>query len=145
MDAQTQPNEVRVQLLGLQRLTMPELNEKWKLLFHKEPPEYGEVFMRRRLAHRIQELAYGGLSDAAQKKIESVNGKLKRSTVSNIRIGTLLVRTWRDRKYEVRVCKDGFEWNGQIFGSLSATARAITGVNRNGYEFFGIKEKRKHD
>lgn len=140
MDAQTQQSEVRAQLLNLQHLAMPALTEKWKLLFHKEPPEYGEVFMRRRLAHRIQELAYGGLSDAAQKKLNSVNGKIRR-THSGLRVGTVIVRTWRDSKYEVRVCKDGFEWNGQIFNSLSATARAITGVNRNGYEFFGIKDK----
>ncbi|MPM24894.1 hypothetical protein SDC9_71382 [bioreactor metagenome] len=140
MDAQPQPNEVRTQLLNLQHLAMPELTEKWKLLFHKKPPEYGEVFMRRRLAHRIQELAYGGLSDAAQKKLNSVNEKIRR-THSGLRVGTVIVRTWRDSKYEVRVCKDGFEWNGQLFNSLSATARAITGVNRNGYEFFGIKDK----
>src|SRR5574344_1084073 len=140
MDAQTQSNEVRAQLLNLQHLAMPELTEKWKLLFHKAPPEYGEVFMRRRMAHRIQELAYGGLSDAAQKKLNSVNGKIRR-THSGLRVGTVIVRTWRDVKYEVRVCKDGFEWNNQIFNSLSATARAITGVNRNGYEFFGIKDK----
>lgn len=140
MDAQTQPNEVRTQLLNLQHLAMPELTEKWKLLFHKKPPEYGEIFMRRRLAHRIQELAYGGLSDAAQKKLNSVNGKIRR-THSGLRVGTVIVRTWRDSKYEVRVCKDGFEWNGQLFNSLSATAHAITGVNRNGYEFFGIKDK----
>lgn len=43
MDAQTQPNEVRTQLLNLQHLAMPELTEKWELLFHKQPPEYGEV------------------------------------------------------------------------------------------------------
>ena len=140
MDAQTQSNEVRAQLLNLQHLAMPELTEKWKLLFHKQPPEYGEIFMRRRLAHRIQELAYGGLSDAAQKKLNSVNGKIRR-THSGLRVGMVIVRTWRDSKYEVRVCKDGFEWNGQLFNSLSATARAITGVNRNGYEFFGIKDK----
>lgn len=140
MDAQTQTNEVRAQLLNLQHLGIPDLTEKWKLLFHKKPPEYGEIFMRRRLAHRIQELAYGGLSDAAQKKLNSVNGKIRR-THSGLRVGTVIVRTWRDSKYEVRVCKDGFEWNGQLFNSLSATAHAITGVNRNGYEFFGIKDK----
>lgn len=140
MDAQTQQSEVRAQLLNLQHLAMPELTEKWKLLFHKKPPEYGEIFMRRRLAHRIQELAYGGLGDAATRKLNSVNGKIRR-THSGLRVGTVIVRTWRDSKYEVRVCKDGFEWNGQLFNSLSATARAITGVNRNGYEFFGIKDK----
>ncbi len=139
MDSLTTPDNVREQLLVLQRMELPELVEKWKNLFHKEPPEYGEVFMRRRLAHRIQELFYGGLSDTARRKLNSVNGKVRRSN-SGLRLGTVIVRTWRDAKYEVRVCKDGFEWNGQIYNSLSATARAITGVNRNGYKFFGIKE-----
>lgn len=143
MDAQPPTNEVRAQLLNLQHMTLPELSEKWRLLFHREPPKYGEVFMRRRLAHRIQELAYGGLSDAAQKKLDSVNDKINR-TNSGLRIGTVIVRTWRDKKYEIRVCKDGFEWDGRIFNSLSATARTITGVNRNGYKFFGIKG-RNHD
>ena len=119
---------------------MEELIEKWKILFHKDPPQYGEVFMRRRLAHRIQELAYGGLSDAAIKKINSINGPVFR-THTRLRIGTVIVRTWHDVKYEVRVCKEGFEWNGQIYSSLSAVARMITGTNRNGFTFFGIRDK----
>ena len=46
MDAQTQPNEVRTQLLNLQHLAMPELTEKWKLLFHKKPWEEVETALR---------------------------------------------------------------------------------------------------
>ena len=137
-------NGVRSELLALQRLALPQLIEKWRLLFNTEPPKYGEVFMRRRLAYRIQELAYGGLSNEAVKKIESVNGQVRRAH-TGLRIGTLIVRTWRDKKYEVRVCRDGYEWDGRVFGSLSAVARAITGVNRNGKLFFGIKDGVKHD
>ena len=54
MDTINSTASVRSQLLGLQHLTMEELIEKWKMLFHKDLPQYGEVFMRRRLAHRIQ-------------------------------------------------------------------------------------------
>jgi hypothetical protein len=36
------------------------------------------------------------------------------------------------------VAADGFEWNGRIFRSLSAVARAITGVNWSGPRFFGL-------
>ena len=145
MESQTPMTDaVRDDLLALQHLTMPELIEKWRLLFNREPPKYGELFMRRRLAYRIQELAYGGLSDAAKRKIESVNGNVRR-THTGLRIGTLIVRTWRDVKYEVRVCRDGFEWNGKVFKSLSAVARAITGVNRNGHLFFGVKDRVKND
>lgn len=137
-------NGVRSELLALQRLEMPQLIEKWRLLFNTEPPKYGEVFMRRRLAYRIQELAYGGLSNAAVRKLDSVNGQVRR-THTGLRVGTLIVRTWHDKKYEVRVCHDGYEWDGRVFGSLSAVARAITGVNRNGNVFFGIKDGVTHD
>ena len=140
MDTIMSTASVRSQLLSLQHLTMEELIEKWKMLFHKAPPQYGEVFMRRRLAHRTQELAYGTLSDAAIKKINSINGPVFR-THTRLRIGTVIVRTWHDVKYEVRVCKEGFEWQGQIYSSLSAVARMITGTNRNGFTFFGIKDK----
>ena len=140
MDTIITTENVRSQLLALQHLSMEELIEKWKMLFHKSPPQYGEIFMRRRLAHRIQELAYDGLSEATQRKINSINTPVFR-THTGLRIGTVIVRSWRDAKYEVRVCKEGFEWNGQIYNSLSAVARAITGVNRNGYKFFGIKDK----
>lgn len=137
-------NDIRSQLLQLQDLSLPELTAKWTLLFGSAPPQYGEVFMRRRLAHRIQELAYGGLDDATLSKLKSVNARLKRAH-PGLRLGMAIVRTWRDTRYEIRVCQEGFEWNGQIYGSLSAVARAITGVNRSGYAFFGIKDTSRHD
>jgi len=144
MSEQNKHPEVRLELLQLQKRRLPELIAKWKLLFGCEPPQYGEVFMRRRLAHRIQELAYGGLDAQTQARLGSVNTRVKRAH-SGLRLGTAIVRTWRDKRYEVRVCQDGFEWSGQVYGSLSAVARAITGVNRNGYEFFGIREKARNE
>ena len=144
MNEQSNNAEIRLRLLQLQQLKLPELMEKWNLLFHREPPQYGEVFMRRRLAHRIQDLACGGLDGKTKSKLEGVNIKVKRAH-SGLRLGTAIVRIWHGTRYEVRVCQDGFEWNGQIYGSLSAVARAITGVNRNGYEFFGIKDRVRYE
>jgi hypothetical protein len=40
--------------------------------------------------------------------------------------------------HRVTAAADGFEWNGRIFGNLSAVARAITGVNWSGRRFFGL-------
>lgn len=98
MDTIMSTASVRSQLLSLQHLSMEELIEKWKMLFHKDPPQYGEVFMRRRLAHRIQELAYGGLSEAAVKKINSINDPIHRSR-NGLRVGTVIVKTWHDTKF----------------------------------------------
>ena len=131
-------NEVRLKLLALQRMKIDELKEKWTALFGTPAPGYGEVFMRKRLAFRIQELVYGGLDDITKEKVEAVaNGSVKRKT-HGLKNGTIITREWRGNRYEVRVIADGFEWNGGVYGSLSAVARAITGVNRNGFVFFNL-------
>jgi hypothetical protein len=54
-------------------------------------------------------------------------------------VGTVLVRQYRGRDIEVRVLTDGFEWEGQVFKSLSAVAKAVTGTQWNGRVFFGVK------
>ena len=62
---------VQRQLLALAQMDKEELISKWKDLFGKNPPEYGPVFMRRRLAYRIQELFYGGLSEELKSQMLS--------------------------------------------------------------------------
>ena len=55
-----------------------------------------------------------------------------------IRSGTVLVREHAGVLHRVTVAGDGFEWNARMFGSLSAVARAITGVNWSGRRFFAL-------
>lgn len=52
--------------------------------------------------------------------------------------GTRLLREWRGVEQLVTVTKDGFEWQGRPYKSLSAIARAITGARWSGPRFFGI-------
>jgi len=40
------------------------------------------------------------------------------------------------KRYEVTVLPNGFEYDGEIYQSLSAVAHAITGSHWNGYHFF---------
>lgn len=54
------------------------------------------------------------------------------------RPGTMLVRPYRGLRLTVQVLESGFEWNGQVFSSLSAVAKAITGQHWNGRLFFGL-------
>ncbi|TDR35002.1 hypothetical protein DES43_1111 [Aquamicrobium defluvii] len=60
-------------------------------------------------------------------------------------VGTRLVREWGGVEHTVTVMKDGFDWQGRKFKSLSAVARAITGTQWNGYRFFGLRETRRDD
>ena len=52
------------QVAQLGKLSFPELQTRWRSLFGDEPPAYHRRFLVKRLAYRIQELAYGGLPDA---------------------------------------------------------------------------------
>ena len=54
--------------------------------------------------------------------------------------GTRLIRTWQGQTHEVWVRPDGVAWRGRTYRSLSAVARTITGTNRNGPAFFGLRD-----
>ena len=64
-------------------------------------------------------------------------GSILPPTVCN---GTRLLKDWGGTTHEVLVVEEGATWNGQSYSSLSAVARAITGTNRNGPKFFGLRE-----
>ena len=55
--------------------------------------------------------------------------------------GTTLVRQWRGRAHTVLVCKDGFEYEGQRYRSLSVIAERITGAHWSGPRFFGLTKR----
>jgi hypothetical protein len=53
--------------------------------------------------------------------------------------GTKLVRAWNGIEHTVTVLRDGFEFEGRRYKSLSAIARAIAGTRWNGWRFFGLR------
>ncbi len=64
-----------------------------------------------------------------------------RKTSSHDRLpipGTILTRTYHGQTVEARVLPNGFEYQGQIYRSLSAVAKAVTGSHWNGHLFFGL-------
>ena len=54
--------------------------------------------------------------------------------------GTVLTRKYRGRLIEVTVLPKGFEWEGEVYRSLSAVAKAVTGSHWNGFLFFGLND-----
>lgn len=140
--------QVLARLAELKTLTMPQLKAQWEKLFNAPPPNNSRPYLEQRLGHRIQELAFGGLSkpivrtlDALADEIEGK--KVRKSVIADPRnpiIGTRLIRDWKGTEHTVVVAKDGFDWNGQRFKSLSAVAKTITGTSWNGYRFFGLRQ-----
>ncbi len=57
--------------------------------------------------------------------------------------GTVLTRTWNGQEIRVLVRDDGYERDGELFRSLTAVARAVTGSKWNGRLFFGLTKRKK--
>ena len=55
--------------------------------------------------------------------------------------GTLLVRRYQGKTLQVKVLQQGFEYEGDHFGSLTSLTEKITGRHWNGYHFFGLQQR----
>jgi len=53
--------------------------------------------------------------------------------------GRRLIREWQGIDHTATALRDGYEWPGRQYESLSAIARAITGTRWNGPRFFGLR------
>jgi hypothetical protein len=138
----------------LNELSRDELLERWRDLFGTEPPRYSRQMLIGRLAYRIQELAFGGLSEVARNQLEEHLGadeidgeerevqrmeRRKRKQGMPV-VGTRLIREWQGQRYEVTVVPGGFEYEGRRYRSLTSVTKAITGTHWNGPAFFGLRK-----
>ena len=100
--------------------------------------------MRRAIAYRIQEKAFGGLSAASKRKLKDhatqieITGRVRPDSRPVVRSGARLVREWNGRTYTVTVTEDGFGYGGKTYRSLTRVARVITGAHWSGPRFFGL-------
>jgi hypothetical protein len=137
-------------LAALKTDTIVDLKQQWRELFGTEPPPYNRKYLESRLAYRIQELAYGGLKPETVARLEALGEELYGGNPVMRRIshqdrptaGTRLLREYEGVEHTVTVTRDGYEYLGRPYRSLSAIARAITGTRWNGWTFFGLKNPR---
>ena len=146
-------------IAALQSLPLKELREQYQQLFGcREDPSFKRDFLWRRIAFRIQEQAFGGLSDPARERLHALQdspdlGKgldpTRRAPRAGERYGdgrdrrlpmpgTLLRRTYKGQALEVKVLDRAFEYQGRSFTSLTALAGEITGSHWNGFLFFHL-------
>jgi hypothetical protein len=144
------PDSVLAQLVALKAAPIADLKQKWRDLHDHEPPPYNRRFLESRLAYRIQELAYGGLSEETVERLDALADELegktprRRTALQEPPIaGTRLIREWKGVEHCVTVRHEGFEYRGRPYKSLSAIARHITGTQWNGLVFFGLKNTRR--
>jgi hypothetical protein len=150
--AQATDAAVEAELDRLAIMPIAQLRIRYCEAFRTDPPKaFGPDLLRRSIAHRIQEKAYGGLSRSTQRLLDQMmktyaakpNGKIV--LPRRIKPGSELVRTWKRKTYRVMVMADGFAHGGKTFASLSEIATEITGTRWNGPRFFGLRSASNKD
>ena len=136
-------------LSRLPTLDIGELRQQWRGLYKTQaPPNLSRELLVRAVAHRMQELALGGLRPQRQRQLRQIAQEFKTTGAANLpfrpelKPGTRLMREWQGRTYDVLVLDDGFSWQNTRYRSLSAIARKITGTAWSGPLFFGLKPNR---
>ncbi|EKS32134.1 DUF2924 domain-containing protein [Afipia clevelandensis] len=139
---------VEAELDRLATAPIVELRRCYREVLRTDPPRaFGPDLLRRSIAHRIQEKAYGRLSGPTKRLLDQLvkamaakpNGRLE--LPRRIKPGSELVRTWKGKTYRVVVRPDGFAYDGKTYAGLSEIASLIAGTNWNGPRFFGLRSK----
>jgi hypothetical protein len=137
-----------------------QLCERYAELFGEPVRTRHKTYLIRKIAWRLQAIAEGDLSERARRRAEELaNDAEVRTTpprfaptpttvradaavASDARLprpGTAIVRKYKGHQVRVLVLADGFEYEGQRYGSLSAVAKVITGTHCNGFRFFKLE------
>jgi Protein of unknown function (DUF2924) len=162
---------IGAEVAGLRRLTARELRERFAELFGQPTHTGNKTWLIRRIAWRLQALAQGDLSERARRRAAELanDADLRVGPPESLRApratagpvlssqatpigperdgrlpppGTVLTRPYKGQLLEVLIRSDGFEFDGRLFASLSAAAKAITGSHCNGFLFFfGTRRK----
>lgn len=148
-------------IMSLKDASLEELKKKYSELFEgKLAPSNNKTYLWKKIAYRLQEIEYGGLSTESQGKIQEliqkydpVNNKAMRpegatqnepkkaSLRRDKRLpipGTVITKEYKGIKLQIKILESGFEYNGKIYRTLTAIAKEVTGAHWNGYLFFNL-------
>src|SRR3954469_10272875 len=145
------------ELAALQRLTVPQLRARYAEVFQETTNANNRTWLVKKIAWRLQALAEGGLSERALRRAAELanDADLRANPPATLPLpavaeasaprpqgderlpppGSILTRKYKGQNLQVKVRADGFEYQGQVYTSLSAVARAITGSHCNGFLF----------
>ena len=150
MSKQMTENMVAEQMAALSDYDPETLRQKYRDLTGIDAAAFGARFLQRRCAHRIQELAFGGLSDEELATLDyianhdpQVNTALRDAPRSaNDTRGVIYRREYHGKIYEMKSLGNGrYEYESKIYTSPTAVVRAITGKSHyNGVLWWGLKK-----
>ncbi|MBN2294218.1 MAG: DUF2924 domain-containing protein [Pirellulales bacterium] len=152
---------------AMQRMTTRQLKDRYKEVFGETCRSNHKQWLIKRIAWRIQANEEGDLSERARRRAmelandadlrmkapikkkqslapegRKVTGAIPLNHDSRLPMpGTMITREYKGRILQVTVLPVGFEHEGEIYQSLSAVAKAITGSHTSGFLFFRLNGK----
>ncbi len=154
---------VTKEVAALKRMSVKELRDRYAVVFGDATVTGNKPWLVKRIAWRLQALAEGDLSARAKAraaelardadlrltppraKTAATEPRTITGTVTLDRRlpppGSVITRRYKGSAIQVKVLADGFEFEGEVYGSLSAVAKAITGSHCNGFLFFRLNTK----
>jgi hypothetical protein len=139
--------DLAADLNDLPKMPIADLRKRWRELFANDPPPaFGPDLLRRSVAQKLQEDAFGGLPPATRRLLNQLvnsaatkpNGRIE--LPQRIKSGAVLIREWKSKTHRVTVLDNGFAYEGRTYEHLSRIAREITGTRWNGPRFFGLRK-----
>ncbi len=131
------------QVIELSQKSAADLRKIYNSIMPKEcPANANKEYLQPRIAYRLQELTFGSVTEETKNKLLKIAGGMSVNSIkhhSDLMVGTKLCREWNGTIYQVEILKDGFEYQGQKFRSLSSIAGKITGTKWNGLKFFKLR------
>jgi len=162
------PIDVDAAVKALNRMTVTQLRQRYAEIFGEAARSFNKQHLVKRIAWRLQAIHEGDLSERARRRARELandadlrirppvspteladNGGTATSAFrvgADDRlpmVGTLLKRRYKGQTVQVRVLEQGFEFDGEVYRSLSAVARKVTGAHWNGYAFFDLPKPGK--
>ena len=157
------PPNVASEIAALPRLRVSELRARFAAVCGEPTLSHNKVWLVKRIAWRLQALAEGGLCERALRRAAELanDADLRLAAPRTPRAptshrpppqrqhathhlpipGTVLIRPYKGQTLQVRVLPKGFEFDGQVYRSLSAAAKAATGSHCSGHFFFGLAKR----
>ena len=155
--------DVAAEVAALQRLTVPALRSKYAELFGDETRSNHKTWLIKRIVWRLQAHLEKPLSERGPQRARDLaaDSQLRLSpprpaagkagpgsdaitslpTKVDERVpppGSIIARRYQGKVLQVKVRRDGFEFDGAVYTSLSAVAAAICGSHCNGFLFFRL-------
>jgi hypothetical protein len=155
--------KVTLEIASLHDKTVSQLVQRYEEVFKEECRSRNKQYLIRRIAWRLQANEEGGLSRAALKKAAELSEDAetrvtapRKHSNDGVKLvvpeptafvdwdprlpppGNIVERQYKGKMIRVIVLKEGFEYEGRRYKSLTAIAKEVSGSHCNGFLFFRL-------